>query len=146
MQGYAKRYATAYGDNLIENFMGSAVFPSLLHQDPRYYQLGQGGVARRSWHALSRVLITRCDSGHTEFNYSDTGGAMTAAAISTCSYHPQSERGIGNVISVWGTQMAWDAATYVGKEFWPDLRKRSKRHENRLSAAAQPSSTGGSRR
>ena len=42
-QGYAKRYGTAYGDNAIENFMASlGVLPSVLHQDPRYYQLGQG--------------------------------------------------------------------------------------------------------
>ncbi len=40
MQGYAKRYGTAYADNAIENFMASAVFPSVLHQDPRYYQMG----------------------------------------------------------------------------------------------------------
>src|ERR1700739_4974740 len=57
MQGYAKRYGTAYADNAIENFMASAVFPSVLRQDPRYYQLGQGGFLRRRGHAVSRVLI-----------------------------------------------------------------------------------------
>jgi hypothetical protein len=29
-------------------------------------------------------------------------------------------------MSVWGTQMAWDAATYMIKELWPDLRKKRK--------------------
>jgi hypothetical protein len=125
MQGYAKRYGTAYADNAIENFMASAVFPSVLHQDPRYYQLGHGGFLRRSGHAVSRVLITRSDSGQKQLNYSELGGAITAAAISTYAYHPQSERGFGNVISVWGSQMGWDAVTYMIKEFWPDLRKRS---------------------
>ena len=136
MQGYGKRYATAYGDNLIENFLANAALPSVLHQDPRYYQLGHGGFLRRSWHAVSRVIITRSDHGQSQPNYSELGGAMAAAAISTYSYHPQSDRGIGNVVSVWGTQMAWDAATYVIKEFWPDLRKRSRRHKNDLTAAA----------
>jgi hypothetical protein len=37
--GYAKRYGTSYADNTVENFMASAVLPSLLHQDPRYYRL-----------------------------------------------------------------------------------------------------------
>jgi hypothetical protein len=123
-QGYAKRYGTAYGDNAIENFMAYAVFPSVLHQDPRYYQLGQGGFRKRAVHAISRVVLTRSDSGQTQFNYSELLGAGSAAAISTYAYHPQSERSFGNVATVWGTQMGWDVATYLVKEFWPDLRKK----------------------
>src|ERR1700675_2335744 len=74
-QGYAKRYGTAYGDNAIENFMAYAVFPSILHQDPRFYQLGHGGFRKRMVHAVSRVVITRSDSGQTQFNYSELLGA-----------------------------------------------------------------------
>ncbi len=124
-QGYAKRYGTSYADNAIENFMASAVFPTVLHQDPRYYQLGHGGFLKRAGHAVGRVLITRSDSGHTQLNYSELMGGVSAAAISTYTYHPQSEQSFGNVMSVWGTQMAWDAVTYMIKEFWPDLRKKS---------------------
>jgi hypothetical protein len=125
-QGYAKRFGTSYADNAIENFMASAVFPSILHQDPRYYQLGRGGFRKRTAHAVSRVLITRSDSGRAQLNYSELMGGVSAAAISTYTYHPQTERSFGNVMSVWGTQMAWDAATYMIKEFWPDLRKKRK--------------------
>jgi hypothetical protein len=126
-QGYAKRYGTAYGDGAIENFMASAVLPSVLHQDPRYYQLGHGGFRRRAAHALSRVVITRSDSGQTQFNYSEILGAGTAAVISTYTYHPQNERSFGNVATTWVSQMGWDAATYMVKEFWPDLRKKPKK-------------------
>lgn len=128
-QGYAKRYGTAYGDNAIENFMAYAVFPSVLHQDPRYYQLGQGGFRKRAVHAISRVVLTRSDSGQTQFNYSELLGASSAAAISTYAYHPQSERSFGNVATVWGTQMGWDVATYLVKEFWPDLRKKKDKQQ-----------------
>jgi hypothetical protein len=135
MEGYAKRYATAYGDNLIENFMSSAVLPSILHQDPRYYQLGHGGFWRRSAHAVGRVLVTRSDSGQQQPNYSEVVGAAAAAAISTYSYHPESERGFGNVASVWGSQMGWDAVTYMIKEFWPDLRDWTKKNKQGSSNA-----------
>jgi hypothetical protein len=127
MQGYAKRYGTAYADNAIENFMASAVFPSVLHQDPRYYQLGHGGFWRRAEHAVGRVFITRSDSGEKQANYSELVGALAAASISTYAYHPQSERGFGNVVSVWASQMGWDSVTYMIKEFWPDLRKQRKK-------------------
>jgi len=133
-EGYGKRYATAYADNAVENFMASAVLPSLLHQDPRYYELGHGGVLRRAGHAVGRIFITRTDSGGTQFNYSEVFGAGIAAGISTYSYHPNGDRGVGTVVNVWGTQIGWDCATYMLKEFWPDLRRK---HE-RKSAAAQP--------
>lgn len=123
-QGYGKRYATAYADNAIENFMASAALPSLLHQDPRYYQLGRGGFLKRAEHAISRVVLTRSDSGQKQFNYSEVFGAGMAAAISTYSYHPAQDKNFGTVASVWGTQIGWDVGTYMLKEFWPDLRRR----------------------
>jgi hypothetical protein len=127
-EGYGKRYATAYADNAIENFMASAALPSLLHQDPRYYQLGHGGFLKRAGHAISRVVLTRSDSGRTQFNYSEVFGAGMAAAISTYSYHPAQDKNFGTVVSVWGTQIGWDVGTYMIKEFWPDLRR--KHHKN----------------
>jgi len=133
-EGYGKRYATAYADNAVENFMASAVLPSFLHQDPRYYQLGRGGFLRRAGHAISRLVVTRTDSGGSQFNYSEVFGAGIAAGISTYSYHPNGDRGVGTVINVWGSQMGWDCATYMLKEFWPDLRRR---HEKK-SAQVQP--------
>ena len=125
--GYAKRYVTAYADNAVENIMSSAVLPSLLHQDPRYYQLGHGGFARRTLHAFSRLFITRTDSGKDQFNYSEVFGAGMAAAISDYGYHPSGDQSPGNVANVWGTQMGWDLVTYMLKEFWPDLRRRGEK-------------------
>ncbi len=138
-QGYAKRYGTAYGDTAIENFMVGAIYPSLLHQDPRYFQSGHGGFWRRTGHAVSRVFITRTDSGGQQINYSELGGAFTAAAISNYTYHPHSDRGFGNVCETSGTQIGFDVATYMLKEFWPDLRKRMKRHDT--GSAVQISNT-----
>ena len=89
-EGYAKRYGTTAADGIIENFMTAAVLPSLLHQDPRFYQSGKGGFARRSGYAISRIFVTRSDSGHSQFNYSEIFGSAAAATISTYSYHPRS--------------------------------------------------------
>ena len=133
-EGYGKRYATAYADNAVENFMSSAVLPSFLHQDPRYYELGHGGFLRRAGHAISRLVVTRTDAGASQFNYSEVFGAGIAAGISTYSYHPNGDRGVGTVMNVWGSQMGWDCATYMLKEFWPDLRRR---HEKK-STQVQP--------
>ena len=71
--------------------MTCAIYPSLLHEDPRYYQLGQGSFQRRFSYSLSRLFVTRTDSGHARFNYSESVGNATAAAISNI-YHPAEDR------------------------------------------------------
>jgi hypothetical protein len=122
--GYGKRYGAAFGDNTTENFFVGAILPSLLHQDPRFFQSSKGGFAHRAAYAVSRIFITRGDSGHGQFNFSEVFGAAMAAGISTYSYHPRQDKTLVNTASVWGTEMGWDAVTFVVKEFWPDIRRK----------------------
>jgi hypothetical protein len=121
-RGYAKRYGTAFGDVTIGNFMTNAVFPSLLRQDPRYYQLGKGGFFRRAAYAGGRILVTRTDSGQKQFNFSELLGNAMTAGISN-AYHP-APRTLASNVRIWWTQIAWDAVAYELKEFWPDIRRR----------------------
>jgi hypothetical protein len=123
-QGYAKRFAAAAADGTIENFMTSAVMPSLLHQDPRFFQSGHGGFRRRTWYAFTRVFATRGDRGNVQFNFSEIFGSALSSAISTYSYHPREDRTVANTAKVWGTQVGYDSLTYVVKEFWPDVRRK----------------------
>jgi hypothetical protein len=122
--GYGKRYGAAMADGTIENFITSAVFPSLLRQDPRFFQSGKGGFWHRTGYAISRIFVTRTDSGHQDFNYSEIVGSALSAGISTYSYHPHADKTVSNTLSVWGTQVGYDTLTYVVKEFWPDIRRK----------------------
>lgn len=120
--GYGKRFGSAFADNTVGNFMTGAVFPGILKQDPRYYQLGPGhsGTFHRIGYAIVRLFVTRTDSGGSQFNYSEIAGNAVAGAISNI-YHPASDRTVGNTISVWWTEIMWDGAANEAKEFWPDL-------------------------
>jgi hypothetical protein len=141
--GYGKRYGAAFTDNAIENFMTAAILPSLLKQDPRFYQSDRGGFGRRLGYAMSRIVVTRSDSGHTQFNFSEVAGSAIAAAISTYSYHPSDDRTLGNTGSVWGTQVGWDTVTLVVKEFWPDIHRKLRRKQDRVGAIGpEPASDG----
>ena len=122
--GYGKRFGAATADGTIENFLTSAVFPSLLRQDPRFFQSGKGGFWRRTGYAMSRVIITRGDSGRSQANFSEIIGSALSAGISTYSYHPRADRNLRNAASVWGSQVGYDTLTYVVKEFWPDIRRK----------------------
>src|SRR5450755_1916359 len=150
--GYAKRYGTTAADSIIENFMTAAVLPSLLHQDPRFYQSGKGGFGRRTGYAVSRIFVTRTDSGHPQFNYSEIFGSALGAAISTYSYHPKStyistptnphvfvpsDRTLLNTANVWGTQVGLDTVTIVVKEFWPDIHRKLS-HKHKVETGSTP--------
>ena len=129
-EGYAKRFGSAAGDGIIENFMVQAIFPSILSQDPRFFQESAGGFWHRTGYAVSRIVVTRSDSGHHMFNFSEVLGSGAAAAISTYSYHPTADKTASNTMKVWGTQMGYDTMTLVIKEFWPDIRgKLSKKKQ-----------------
>jgi hypothetical protein len=137
-EGYGKRFGSAFADGTIENFITGAVFPSLLHQDPRFFQSGSGSFFHRTGYAVSRIFVTRTDSGGQQFNYSEIVGSALSAAISTYSYHPKggfittrsgrefisSDRTLTNTASVWGSQVGYDTLTIVIKEFWPDIHRK----------------------
>jgi len=122
-QGYGKRYATTFANTGIGTLMTTSVFPTLLHQDPRYFQLGSGSKRRRMKYAVASIFVARADSGKLQFNYSEIVGNAVAAGISN-TYIPQSQRTLGNTLSVWGTDILLNTICNVAKEFWPDLRRK----------------------
>jgi len=126
-EGYGKRFGAAFADGTIENYLTGAVLPSLLRQDPRFFQSSKGGFWHRTGYAVSRIFVTRTDSGHEQFNYSEIVGSAMSSAISTYSYHPRADRNLPNTASVWGTQVGIDTGTIVVKEFWPDIRRKLKK-------------------
>ncbi len=94
--GYGKRYAASYGDQLTERMFSSAVYPSLLRQDPRYFYKGTGTLRSRVVHAIVSAVVTRTDSGGRQPNYSYVLGSMTSAGLSQL-YYPHASRGVGLV-------------------------------------------------
>ena len=132
--GYGKRYASYFADGTIEGYMTGAILPSLLREDPRFYQSGAGGFWHRCGYAVSRIFVTRTDSGHDQFNFSEVLGSAISASISTNTYHPPADRTVANTASVWGSEVGYDTMMLVVKEFWPDIRTK-------LSHKPQPPET-----
>lgn len=131
--GYAKRYGTAMADQVDGNMMVGAVFPSILRTDPRYFQMGKGPFFRRFTYAISRIFITRKDSGGNTFNFSEPIGNGVAIGISNF-YYPAANRSFSSNLSGWGLQMGIDAFGNELKEFWPDIHRRITNHHHHSSA------------
>ena len=120
--GYGRYYWRAFVDQASGSYFTEAIVPTLTHEDARYYTLGHGGFFRRAAYALSRVVITKTDSGGKSFNYSEVVGNGFEAGLSNL-YYPREERGLSKTAQNWGTQMEAAALNNIVKEFWPDIRR-----------------------
>ncbi len=114
--GYGKRFAAALGNDLTSSYLSEAVFPSIFHQDPRYFYQGSGSTKSRLWHALSWTVIARSDRGHSMPNYSYLLGDLTAGAVSNL-YYPRADRGAGLVLSNFAIGVGSQAAKDALREF-----------------------------
>jgi len=92
-QGYAKRYGAAYGDFVIGTFIGSAILPSLLKQDPRYFYKGTGSSRSRFLYAIANSVICKGDNGRWQPNYSFIIGDLASGGISNLYYPAQNRNG-----------------------------------------------------
>jgi hypothetical protein len=121
--GYGRYYWHTFVDNADENYWVEFILPVALHQDPRYYTLGRGGIFKRTGYSISRVLITRNDAGNNTFNVSEVVGAGAAAGISTL-YYPSHYQTWTKTGQRWLVNVGLDGATFLFKEFWPDINSR----------------------
>lgn len=92
-EGYAKRYGAAYADGAISTFIGSAILPSLLKQDPRYFYKGSGSNRSRVLYAIAMSVICKGDNGRWQANYSGILGGLAAGGISNLYYPSQNRNG-----------------------------------------------------
>ncbi|HEY2118185.1 MAG TPA: carboxypeptidase-like regulatory domain-containing protein [Candidatus Acidoferrum sp.] len=116
--GYSKRFAAKFADGRTSDFLTHAVFPTLFHQDPRYYYQGTGSFKSRLVHAVGSAFVTRSDSGRTEPNYSFVLGDMCSAALSNL-YYPPANRGVSLVFNRAAVGLAGRVGGNIIREFLP---------------------------
>ena len=136
-EGYGKRFGAAYADDVIDTFIGSAILPSLLHQDPRYFYKGTGSVPSRALYAISTVVICRGDNGHWQPNYSNVAGNLISAGISNLYYPASNRNGAVETIDNALISTAEGAATALLQEFV--IKKLSRGVQQQLPPNPPPS-------
>jgi hypothetical protein len=120
--GAAKYWSTALAGQEVSKVMVGGVFPTLLHQDPRFFMRGTGSFSSRVGYALTRSLVTRGDNGHAQFNTSEMAGVAVAASAGNIWF--SGSRGPGPTASRFGIQIGMNAGFNVLKEFWPDIQRK----------------------
>ncbi len=121
--GYGQYWWHSAVDQTTENYFVEFVFPVLTREDSRYYTLGRGDFFKRTGYALTRAVVTRSDTGSSQFNLSEVAGAGASAALAN-AYYPARERTFSTTATNWGLDVGIDAFTFVLKEFWPDVNQK----------------------
>jgi hypothetical protein len=114
--GYAKRFGATYTDEATSTFIGSALLPSLLKQDPRYFYKGSGSKVSRTFYAIANSVICKGDNGRWQPNYSAIVGGLASGAISNL-YYPPKDRGAALVFESTAIGTAETAVINILQEF-----------------------------
>jgi len=128
-EGYGKRYGAAYADLVTSTFIGSAILPSLLKQDPRYFYRGTGSTRARLAYAIANAVICKGDNKRWQANYSSILGNFASAGISNL-YYPAKDTGAGltfeNALINTGAAAAANVLQeFVVRKLTPNAPKRS---------------------
>jgi hypothetical protein len=128
-EGYAKRFGAGYADTVSGTFIGGAILPSLLKQDPRYFYKGTGSVGSRSLYAIANAFICKGDNKRWQPNYSNVLGSLAAGGISNIYYPPQDRNGaeltfVNAAIGIGETAISNLLQEFLIKKLTPAARKQ----------------------
>jgi hypothetical protein len=127
-QGYGKRYAASYADLATGTFVGAAILPSLLKQDPRYFYKGSGSARSRILYAIANSVICKGDNGRWQANYSNILGSIAAGGISNLYYPANGRNRVELTFTNAGFKIGATAAANLLQEFL--IRKLTRKIPN----------------
>jgi hypothetical protein len=128
MQGFSKRYGTQLLSNEAGSLFGRWLFPTILHQDPRYYPSGKTNVFDRMAYAASRAVITRSDKGNNVFNSSLLLTLLFTSALAN-GYKPNYDESFQATMANTFAGLGATAQINLLNEFWPDLKQLFTHHQ-----------------
>ncbi len=120
LPAYGGYYWRGFLDKASGNYMVIWALPTVLHEDERYYAMGEGPFLKRGIYAATRILITPNYHGHNTFNTSEVIGRALSQELSA-TYYPSADRNVGSLAVKFGWAMGRDALTNVFREYWPDI-------------------------
>jgi hypothetical protein len=128
MEGFTKRYGTQLLSNEAGSLFGRWFFPTVLHQDPRYFPSHESRVIDRMAYAVSRTVITRSDNGGNVFNSSLFLTLLFTSALAN-GYKPNYETSFPATMANTFAGLGGTAQMNLLNEFWPDLKHMFTHHQ-----------------
>lgn len=118
--GYWSYYWRGYIDKSAGDYLIIFAFPTLFHEDERYFAMGQGSFWKRAEYSGMSVFITPDYHEKNTFNWAEILGRGVSQAVSL-TYYPSSVATPSSYFSKFGYAVGRDALTNVFREFYPDI-------------------------
>jgi hypothetical protein len=123
--GYGKRFGSTVACSGIHSALAFGL-DSSLHEDPRYFRAGTGGILQRTGHAVRGTVLTRTDKNGETLSLWRFGSAYGAAYLSN-QWYPGRLNTVKLGFAEGSLQMGFDLVSNIAAEFWPDLRRKFRR-------------------
>lgn len=122
-EGYGKRFGASMATGASTNLIGTFFLSSVMHDDPRYFVMGDGSLGQSIKYALRRVVIVRKDDGGEAFNFPGVLAPLAAAGLAN-TYMPDAQRTVSYTFESYGWAMAASAGVNILKEYWPTITRK----------------------
>lgn len=114
--GFGKRVGYNAANFTSKSLFSFGLVPAAMHQDPRYFRLGEGSKRRRVLWVLRSQVIAFSDRGTQMPNYGKLAGYAASTALSNL-YMPRRSVSFGNDVEGYGIKFGVSIAVGLVHEF-----------------------------
>ncbi len=124
-------------DKTDNTYLSAWLLPSILHEDTRYYALGnEHSIPVRVLYVISRQAVARTYGGSQTPNIAGLGGKVLTQYISRY-YYPSSATSFSVLATKFGYSVMRDVAFSSLREFYPDIASHYiRKHREKVAALA----------
>jgi len=122
-EGYGKRFGASMARNASNEFFGTFILASALHQDPRFFPEADPTLGSSIKYAVKRVFVTRNDDEYEVANWSGLLGPAMGEGLAN-AYWPEGERTVGKTFQRYGTDIASQMGMNFLRNYWPVFFKK----------------------
>ena len=118
-------------------YLSAWLLPSLIHEDTRYYALGNShSIAIRALYVISRQGVTRTYGGRQTPNIAGLGGKVLTQVVSR-TYYPTGATSFSVLATKFGYSAMRDIAFSSIREFYPDAAAHFvRKHREKMARLA----------
>ena len=122
-------------DKSDNTYLSAGLLPSLLHEDTRFYALGnEHSSPVRALYVISREAVARTYGGHQTPNIAGLGGKILTQVVSR-TYYPPSATDFSVLAEKFGYSVMRDVIFTSIREFYPDAAAHFiRRHREKMAA------------
>jgi hypothetical protein len=118
--GWSKYAGVSFTQDMVGEFFGTFLIPSMVNQDPHYHRMPAASIKRRAFHCVAQIAWTQGDNGQAMVNYADLVGFALEDGVNDL-YVPGQKTNFRSSAARYGTTLGTAPIDNFITEFLPDI-------------------------